>query len=193
MDQLICVDPCLPHFDILLLCSFHSSPEDLSHYIWLMTLQMILAFFQWTNLFLWIHVFHTLIIILLGHTICKTILLVSLGCTFNRNFNLINEMCSLVLLQLTSLLQWLSFKLYPKSFFTLLWNHVGISTMVLWGGFIFKLSMLNITRERCYLMLSLLDHMSISKENVVHRANPLLRWVSINPHFFISTRVDHVF
>jgi len=39
----------------------------------------------------------------------------------------------------------------------------------------------NIPRGRCYLMLSLPSLLSIFREDVMHRANPMLRWVPINP------------
>jgi hypothetical protein len=95
-------------------------PKDLSHFTLLMTLWINLVFSQWINLFVWILVFHTMIFVLIGHTICRIIqcftwilssfhimMLVHFGCISRGSFSVIDILCSLVLLQLTTLLQWL--------------------------------------------------------------------------------------
>jgi hypothetical protein len=74
----------------------------------------------------------------------------------------------------------LSLRVHLEAPFTWLWNHVGIGTIMFWGGSIFRWLVFNITGKRYYLMLSLPSLLSIFMADVVHRVNPMLRWVFIN-------------
>jgi hypothetical protein len=73
------------------------------------------------------------------------------------------------------------FQTLLEATFAWLWNHVGIGTMVFWGGSIFRWPHSTLMGGRFDLMLFSSGLLSIFKEDVVHRANPMLRWVFINP------------
>jgi hypothetical protein len=69
----------------------------------------------------------------------------------------------------------LSFRLLPEATFAWLWNRVGIGTIMFLGGSILRWPAFNIQGGRSNLMLSLLGLLSIFREDVVHRANCVLK------------------